>query len=112
MSIMSAFKPIEGINDNLEVQDLGNLTVDDHNKKTGENLKFVRVVNGLAASFSDPISPLGGVLYELVLEAITTSKINWTYKARVSKSKAITPPFHMLYSFQSFKPVLEYEHQH
>ncbi|KAE8649716.1 hypothetical protein Csa_012476 [Cucumis sativus] len=110
MSFTSPFEPIKDIND-PQVQEIGNLTVDDHNKKTGENLKFVRVVNGLFAGFVDPFSPLGGTVYELVLEAINAGKINWTYKVKVSASTTIRP-LGVVYNFQSFEPVLQYEEKH
>ncbi|KAE8649718.1 uncharacterized protein LOC116403239 [Cucumis sativus] len=88
MSVEEAYhtsKPIEDINDDLQVQSIiGQLAVEDHNKKTGDNLELVDVVNGLRSGiFVQPGSTHEGILYHLLVEAKTIEGINWTYVAKL-----------------------------
>lgn len=89
--------PIKDIND-PRVQEVGKYAVDEHNKKTGGNLIFERVVNGLRQVLRETI-------YVIVIEAKTAEEINWTYEAKVIETPFRPWPIREL---EYFKPVLKY----
>lgn len=72
---IGCWKVIENIGDE-HVQDIGRYAVTEHYKKTGQDLKFKRVINGLKQL-------VAGTNYMLIVEAETKEKINWTYKTIV-----------------------------
>lgn len=97
-------EPIKHIND-PHVQAIGRLAVDEHNKKTGDNLKPMHVVNGLSGTIFLPGFE-EGVFYHLVVEAETTGGINWTYATKVLK---ISGGCLIRYEFKYFEPILPYK---
>lgn len=98
-------KPIKDIND-PHVQKIGKLAVEDHNKKRGDNLKFVRVVNGLLGRSSLPLVK-DQIVYQLVVETETTNGINWTYEAKVLETIGGCLKWYI--EFKSFEYVLPYK---
>ncbi|KAA0040524.1 Cystatin [Cucumis melo var. makuwa] len=70
--------PIKDV-DSEEIQGFGRFAVRKHNKiSTGENLEFVKVINGLEQGRRG-----FRIVYTLVLSAKNSCGIIWTYKAKV-----------------------------
>ncbi|KGN51193.1 hypothetical protein Csa_008046 [Cucumis sativus] len=70
--------PIKDV-DSEEIQGIGGMAVRMHNEtSTGENLEFVKVINGLEKGRRG-----FQIVYTLVLSAKNSLGIVWTYKAKV-----------------------------
>ncbi|XP_038897049.1 cysteine proteinase inhibitor 5-like [Benincasa hispida] len=73
---LGRWEPIENIEDPY-VQEMGRFSVMEHNKQTGANLKFIRVVNGEK-------QVVAGINYRLRIEARNEMNLVWTYEAMVN----------------------------
>ncbi|KAA0040521.1 Cystatin [Cucumis melo var. makuwa] len=69
--------PIKDV-DSEEIQGLGEFAVREHNEEKGENLEFVKVINGFEQGRRGV-----RIIFTIVLSAKNCNGIIWTYKAKV-----------------------------
>ncbi|XP_022153704.1 cysteine proteinase inhibitor 1-like [Momordica charantia] len=94
-NIVGGWTPIENVEENSYVQEIGRFAVMEHNKQTGNHLKFLKVTKGWS-------QVVAGTNYRLILEAVNMAGMIWNYEAVVWDK-----PWEHSWTLISFIPLLK-----